>query len=175
MLQRRRREEEEKKKVEEEKKRVEENRVAQEKKENEKTCLVEIESSKREALKLQAEEAKQKEDEAKQRQEEEVHINDVTPHEFNQIATPPILADDGISQIVNDKVELFAVADAAHDATQSNNDDAAPAPTIIDVVACLQSLINAQLSNGETLRTIAEGQRELANTLNVVLDKVSEL
>ena len=99
MLQRRRREEEEKKKVEEEKKRVEENRVAQEKKENEKTCLVEIESSKREALKLQAEEAKQKEDEAMQRQEEEVHINDVTPHEFNQIATPPILADDGISQV----------------------------------------------------------------------------
>lgn len=78
------------------------------------------------------------------------------------------------SQIVNDKVELFAVADAAHDATQSNNDDATPAPTVIDVVACLQSLINVQLSNGETLRTIAEGQRELANTLNVVLDKVSE-
>ncbi|KAL4612454.1 hypothetical protein ACB092_08G200100 [Castanea dentata] len=175
MLQRRRREEEEKQKVEEEKKRVEENRVAQKKKENEKACLVEIERSKREALKLQAEEAKQKEDEAKQRQEEEVHTNDVALHELNQLATPTILAEDVISQIANDKVELFAVADAAHDATQSNNDDAAPAPTVIDVVACLQSLINAQLANVETLRTIAEGQRALANTLNAVLDKVSEL
>ena len=38
--------------------------------------FTEIESSKRKALKMQAE-AKQKEEEAKQRQEEEVHIDDI--------------------------------------------------------------------------------------------------
>lgn len=65
--------------------------------------------------------------------------------------------------------------DAAHYATQSNDDDAAHAPTLIDMIACLQDLINAQHSNGETLHAIAECQRELANTLNVILDKVADL
>ena len=67
MLQGRRgREEEKKRKAKEEKKRVKEKRVAQEKKKkkNEKAGFTEIQSSKRKALKMQAE-AKQKEEEAK--------------------------------------------------------------------------------------------------------------